>query len=89
MRDIDQNQFQPQQTHDVANETAAEQADAESIASQLHNINVHIMNKEGWTNEEKLKIVQINREESQKGKNFMKRIKRRWDNKFAQKKRKK
>ena len=89
MRDIDQNQFQPQQTHDVANETVAEQADAESIASQLHNINVHIMNKEGWTNEEKLKIVQINREESQKGKNFMKRIKRRWDNKFAQKKRRK
>ena len=33
MRDIDQNQFQPQQTHDVANETVAEQADAESIAS--------------------------------------------------------
>ena len=89
MRDIDQNQFQPQQTHDVANKTVAEQADAESIASQLHNINVHIMNKEGWTNEEKLKIVQINREESQKGKNFMKRIKRRWDNKFAQKKRRK
>ena len=89
MRDIDQNQFQPQQTHDVANETVAEQADAESIASQLHNINVHIMNKEGWTNEEKLKIVQINREESQKGKNFMKRIKRQWDNKFAQKKRRK
>ena len=89
MRYIDQNQFQPQQTHDVANETVAEQADAESIASQLHNINVHIMNKEGWTNEEKLKIVQINREESQKGKNFMKRIKRRWDNKFAQKKRRK
>ena len=47
------------------------------------------MNKEGWTNEEELKIVQINREESQKGKNFMKRIKRRWDNKFAQKKRRK
>ena len=89
MSDIDQNQFQPQQTHDEANETVAEQADAESIASQLHNINVHIMNKEGWTNEEKLKIVQINREESQKGKNFMKRIKRQWDNKFAQKKRRK
>ena len=89
MSDIDQNQFQPQQTHDVANETVAEQADAESIASQLHNINVHIMNKEGWTNEEKLKIVQMNREESQKGKNFMKRIKRQWDNKFAQKKRRK
>ena len=28
---------------------------------------------------EKLKLVQINREERQKGKNFMKRIKQRWD----------
>ena len=42
--DIDQNQFQPQQTHDVANETIAEQVDAENTASQ-HNSNVHIMNK--------------------------------------------
>ena len=40
MRDIDQNQFQPQQTHDVANETVVEQVDTEIIASQLHNINV-------------------------------------------------
>ena len=32
MGDIDQNQFQPQQTHDVANETVAEQVDAENIA---------------------------------------------------------
>ena len=87
MRDIDQNQFQPQQTHDVANETVVEQVDTEIIASQLHNINVHIMNKEGWMNKEKLKIVQINREERQKDKNFMKRIKRLPDNKFAQKKR--
>ena len=35
------------------------------------------MNKGEWTNEENLKIVQINREEEQKGKNFMKRIKQR------------
>ena len=45
------------------------------------------MNKGEWTNEEKLKIVQINREERQKGKNFMKRIKRRWDIEFPLKKR--
>ena len=61
MGDIDQNQFQPQQTHDVANETVAEHGDVENIVSQLHNDNVHIMNKGEWTNEEKLKIVQINR----------------------------
>ena len=71
---MDQNQFQTQQIHDVANETVAEQVDAEDIASQLHGNNVHIMNKEEWTNKEKLKIVQINREERQKSKNFMKRI---------------
>ena len=76
MGDIDQNQFQPQQTHDVANETVVEKVDAENIASQSHNNDVHIMNKGEWTNEEKLKIVQINREERERGKNFMKRIKR-------------
>ena len=76
MGDIDQNQFQPQQTHDVANETVVEKVDAENIASQLHNNDVHIVSKGEWTNEEKLKIVQINREERERGKNFMKRIKR-------------
>ena len=34
-----------------------------------------------------MKIEQINREERQKGKNFMKRIKRRWDIEFPLKKR--
>ena len=33
MGDIDQNQFQTQQTHDVADETVAEKVDAENIAS--------------------------------------------------------
>ena len=75
MGDIDQNQFQPQQTHDAANRTVAEQGDAENIANQLHNNNVHIVNEGKWTNGEKLKLVQINREERQKGKKFMKRIK--------------
>ena len=44
------------------------------------------MNKGEWTNGEKLKTVQINREERQKGKNFMKRIKQRWHIEFPQKK---
>ena len=47
------------------------------------------MNKGEWTNEEKLKIVQINRDERPKGKNFMKWIKQRWDIEFPQKKKKK
>ena len=33
------------------------------------------MNKGEWMNEEKFKIVQINREEKPKGKDFTKRIK--------------
>ena len=35
------------------------------------------MNKGEWTNKENLKIVQINREERQRDKNFMRRIKQR------------
>ena len=46
MGDITQNQYQTQQTHDVANETVVEQVDVENIASQLHSNNVHIMNEE-------------------------------------------
>ena len=87
MRDTDQYQFQNQKIHDIADETVAEQVDAENIASQLRNNNVNIMNKGEWTNKEKLKIVKINREERQKCKNVVKRIKRRWDTEFPQKKR--
>ena len=46
MGDITQNQYQIQQTHNVANKTVAEQVDVENIASQLHSNNVHIMNEE-------------------------------------------
>ena len=73
--------------HDVADETVVEQVDGENIASQLHKNNVHIMNKGEWTKEEKLKLVQMNRAERQKGKKFMKRIKQRWGIEFLQKKR--
>ena len=45
------------------------------------------MNNREWANEEKQKLVQINREEGQKGKNFMERIKDRWDHEFPEKKR--
>ena len=73
-------------THDVADETVAEKVDAEDIASQLHNNTVHIMNKRERTNEHKLKIIQINREDRQKDKNFTKRIKQRWDINFRKRK---
>lgn len=65
MGDIDQNKFQTQQLYDIA-EQVAEQADAENRASKLHNNNVRIMNKGEWTNKEKLKLLQIYREERQK-----------------------
>ena len=87
MGDIDQNQFHTQQTYDIANKTVAQQVDAQNLASQLHKNNVHIMNKGEWTDKEKLKIVKINREERQKGKNFMKRIKQRWTIELPQQKR--
>ena len=44
------------------------------------------MNKGEMTNEEKLKIVQINREERQKGKKFLKRVQRRWGIYFRKRK---
>ena len=65
MGDIDQNKFQTQQLYDIA-EQVAEQADAENRASKLHNNNVRIMNIGEWTNKEKLKLLQIYREERQK-----------------------
>ena len=45
------------------------------------------MKNEGeWKNKEKLKLVQVNREEIQEGKNFMKRIKQQSGIELPQKK---
>ena len=43
------------------------------------------MNIREWTDEGKGRIVCINVEERQKGKNFIKRIKDRWDGEFPEK----
>lgn len=51
MGNINQNKFQTQKIDNVADETVAEQLDAENIANQLHN---KTMNKREWSNEEKL-----------------------------------
>ena len=87
MGDIDQNQFQTETTHGVANETVAQQADAENRANHVQYNLVHIMNNKEWTENEKRRIIQINQEERERGKNFMRRIKERWDLEFPHKKR--
>ena len=46
MGDTNQNHFQTQQTHGVANEAVVEQVDAENTASHVRNHNIHIMKKE-------------------------------------------
>ena len=40
---------------------------------------VHIINNSEWTEEQKCKLVEIDRQERRRGKNFMKRVKARWD----------
>ena len=40
---------------------------------------VHIINNCEWTEEQKCKLVEIDRQERRRGKNFMKRVKARWD----------
>ena len=86
MGDMDQNnQFQPTTLCGDANATVAQQA-AYRAGRTEHN-NVHTMNNREWTDEEKRRIVRINLEERQKGKNFMKRIKDRWNGEFPEKRR--
>ena len=86
MRDMDQNnQFQPTTFCDDANATVVQQA--ANRASRTEHDNVHTMNNEHWTDEEKRRIACINLEERQKRKNFMKRIKDRWDDEFPGKRR--
>lgn len=78
MENIDQNQFQPNQTHDVADDTVAP-IDAENRAHHNNDGIVHIMNSREWTDEQKHKLVEIDTQERMRGKNFMRRVKVRWD----------
>ena len=57
----------------MAPDGAVERADHEN------NYRVQTINSREWAEEEKRKIVLIDREERSKGKYFMKRIKERWD----------
>ena len=78
MDDLDNNQFQPNQLHDVADDTVAPN-DAESRANHDNNNIVHLMNNREWTNEQKHRIVEIDMLERRRRENFMRRVKERWD----------
>ena len=78
MEDLDNNQFQPNQPHDVADDTVAPN-DAENRANHDNDDIVHMMNNCEWTDEEKHKIVEIDIQERRRGKYFMRRVNERWD----------
>ena len=80
MEDLDNNQFQPNILHDVANDTVAPLG-VENVAYHETN-NVHRMNSREWTDEQGHRIVEIDTAERTRGKHFMRRGKERWDNKF-------
>ena len=62
MEDLGNNQFQPNQLHDISNDTVA-QIGAENIANHNNDDIVHIMNNCEWTEEQKRKLVEIDRQE--------------------------
>ena len=77
---------QPVQPHDVADDTVA-QTDAENRANHDNDDIVDKINNFEWTEEQKCKLVEIDRQERRRGKNFMKRMKARWDTEYAAKRR--
>ena len=78
MEDLDNNQFQPNQPHDVADDTVVLN-DAENRPNHDNDDIVHMMNNREWTDEQQHKIVEIDIQERRKGKYFMRRVKERWD----------
>ena len=74
MEDLDNNRFQPNQPHDVADDTVA-QIGAENRANHDNDDIVHSMNNREWTEEQKRKLVEIDMQERRRGKIFIKRVK--------------
>ena len=60
--------------------------DVESIADRVQSNKSHTINGRDWTDEEKKRVVEIDREERMKEKNFM-RIKERWHREYPEKRR--
>ena len=81
MEDLDKYQlFQPNQPH-VANDTVAQNG-AENRANYDNDNIVYIMNNRKWIKERKCKLFEIDWQERRRGKNFMKRVKARWDTEY-------
>ena len=85
MGDLDNNQFQPN-IHYFANNTVVPSGADRQVNHENKN-RLHITNNREWTNEQKHRIVEIDTHERRRGKNFMKRIKARWDAEFSDSKR--
>ena len=85
MGDLNNNQFQPN-IHDFANNTVVPSG-ADREANHDNNNRLRITNNREWTDEQKHRIVEIDTYKRRRGKNFMKRIKTRWDAKFPDSKR--
>ena len=81
MEDLDNNQFQPNQLHDVADDTV-EQTGAENKANHDNSDIIHIMNNLEWSKKQKRRLVEIDRQERRRGKNLMKKVKARWDTEY-------
>ena len=81
IEDLDNNQFQPNQPHDVADDTVV-QIGAENIVNHDNDDIVHIMNNHELAEGQKRKLAEIDRREIRRGKNFMKRVKARRDREY-------
>ena len=55
------------------------QIGVENRANHGNDNTVHIMNNHEWTEEQKRKLVEIDRQERGSGKNLMKKVEARWD----------
>ena len=81
MEDLNNNHFQPNQPHDVADDTVAQNG-AENRENHDNDDMVHMMNNCEWNEEQKLKLVEIDRQVRRREKNFMKRVKARWNTEY-------
>ena len=81
MKDLDNNEFQTNQPHDIADNTLI-QIGAENRANHDNDDIVHIMKNREWTEKQKRKLVETDREERRRRNNFMKSVKARWDTEY-------
>jgi len=77
IENLDYNQIQPNQQHDVADDTVVPNG-ADNRANHENENIVHIVNRSEWNEEQKHKIVKIDNEERRKGRGFMRRVKQHW-----------